>query len=33
MQRIKDLPVTRNTVKDQILEIAENITNQQFADF
>ncbi|XP_060864294.1 SCAN domain-containing protein 3-like [Metopolophium dirhodum] len=33
MQRIKDLPITRNTVKDRILKISENITNQQFADF
>lgn len=33
MQRIKDLPITRNTVKDRILKIAKNITNQQFADF
>lgn len=33
MQRIKDLPITRNTVKDRILKIAENITNQQIADF
>lgn len=33
MQCIKDLPKTRNTIKDQILKIPENITNQQFADF
>jgi len=32
MQRIKDLPITRNTVKARILKLAENITNQQFAD-
>jgi hypothetical protein len=32
MQRIKDLPLTRNTVKDRILKIAEDITNQQFVD-
>jgi len=33
IQRIKDLPITRNTVKARILKIAENITNQQFSDF
>ncbi|VVC24466.1 Hypothetical protein CINCED_3A013459 [Cinara cedri] len=31
--RIKNLPITRNTIKDRILKIAENITNQQFANF
>jgi len=27
MQRLKDLLITRNTVKDRFLKIAENITN------
>lgn len=30
---IKDLPITRNTVKDRVLKIVENITNQQTTDF
>jgi len=33
MQRIKNLPMTRNTVKDRVFKVAENITNQQITDF
>ncbi|GFV92033.1 general transcription factor II-I repeat domain-containing protein 2A [Trichonephila clavipes] len=29
IQRIKDVPLSRNTIKDRILKLAENVTDQQ----
>ncbi|GFV61405.1 general transcription factor II-I repeat domain-containing protein 2A [Trichonephila clavipes] len=29
IQRIKDVPLSRNTMKDRILKLAENVTDQQ----
>ncbi|GFY16481.1 general transcription factor II-I repeat domain-containing protein 2A [Trichonephila clavipes] len=29
IQRIKDVPLSRNTMKDKILKLAENVTDQQ----
>ncbi|GFS57442.1 general transcription factor II-I repeat domain-containing protein 2A [Trichonephila clavipes] len=31
-QRIKDVPLSRNTMKDRILKLAENVTDQQKND-
>ncbi|GFU51965.1 uncharacterized protein TNCV_3734671 [Trichonephila clavipes] len=32
IQRIKDVPLSRNTMKDRILKLAENVTDQQKND-
>ncbi|GFX80134.1 general transcription factor II-I repeat domain-containing protein 2A [Trichonephila clavipes] len=32
IQRIKDVPLSRNTMKDRILKLAENVTDQQKRD-
>ncbi|GFV79043.1 general transcription factor II-I repeat domain-containing protein 2A [Trichonephila clavipes] len=32
IQRIKDVPLSRNTIKDRILKLAENVTDQQKND-
>ncbi|GFS63788.1 general transcription factor II-I repeat domain-containing protein 2A [Trichonephila clavipes] len=32
IQRIKDVPLSRNTMKDRILKLAENVTYQQKSD-
>ncbi|GFX45381.1 uncharacterized protein TNCV_1026411 [Trichonephila clavipes] len=32
VQRIKDVPLSRNTMKDRILKLAENVTDQQKND-
>ncbi|GFU97543.1 general transcription factor II-I repeat domain-containing protein 2A [Trichonephila clavipes] len=32
IQRIKDVPLSRNTIKDRILRLAENVTDQQKND-
>ncbi|GFY17053.1 DUF4371 domain-containing protein [Trichonephila clavipes] len=32
IQRIKDVPLSRNTMKDRILKLAENVTDQQKSD-
>ncbi|GFX95071.1 general transcription factor II-I repeat domain-containing protein 2A [Trichonephila clavipes] len=32
IQRIKDVPLSRNTMKDRILKLAENVTDQQKKD-
>ncbi|GFV15962.1 general transcription factor II-I repeat domain-containing protein 2A [Trichonephila clavipes] len=32
IQRIKDVPRSRNTMKDRILKLAENVTDQQKND-
>ncbi|GFX55654.1 general transcription factor II-I repeat domain-containing protein 2A [Trichonephila clavipes] len=32
IQRIKDVPLSRNTMKDRILNLAENVTDQQKND-
>ncbi|GFT90729.1 DUF4371 domain-containing protein [Trichonephila clavipes] len=32
IQRIKDVPLSRNTMKDRILKLAENVTDQQKCD-
>ncbi|GFU77150.1 general transcription factor II-I repeat domain-containing protein 2A [Trichonephila clavipes] len=33
IQRIKNVPLSRNTMKDRILKLAENVTDQQKNDF
>ncbi|GFV98028.1 general transcription factor II-I repeat domain-containing protein 2A [Trichonephila clavipes] len=32
IQRIKDIPPSRNTIKDRILKLEENVTDQQKKD-
>ncbi|GFV34946.1 general transcription factor II-I repeat domain-containing protein 2A [Trichonephila clavipes] len=32
IKRIKDIPLSRNTIKDRILKLAENVTDQQKND-